>query len=193
MTDSSFCIEHVGSGCEFTDDGSPLSPEPRGMGTGGGESGGVWQTYFVVPGGLTLQIFDSAGPACEMHQFSLQPYGDADIWACENSTPRPDVMDLAVTKGNTTQVATIRRQPTLDVAESDPVTTTGYRIGDIPVTIDDTLPWLLVVDRATGTIVGYVRSEEFNTPSFDNVVLVYNETGKRIGKLDDSWQLAAGA
>lgn len=193
MTESSFCIEHkdLGSGCSYTDDGRPLPSVPQEMSYGSGaNSDDVWTTYFIVPSGLTLQVLDSVGPTCEMHRFSLEPYGDADLWACENSMPQPDVMDLAVTKGNRIEVATIQRpRESKDLPKIDPVTTTGYRIGDTPGTIDDTLPWLLVVDRTTGEVVGFVLRLEHETPTFDNIVLVYDETGKRIGQLDDNWQL----
>lgn len=74
--------------------------------------------------------------------------------------------------------------------QSDPVTTTGYRIGDTPGTIDGALPWVLVVD-STGTVVGYVKSFEYDTPGFDQVVLVYDEIGTRIGQLGGNWQVLA--
>ncbi|HQZ35056.1 MAG TPA: hypothetical protein PK020_11565 [Ilumatobacteraceae bacterium] len=195
MTESSFCVSFTGAACHYTDDGSPLSEEPQGMETAGGSSigvdgKGIWRMYFIVPSGLTLQLFDDVGSACEMHQFPLEPYADADLWACENAMPEPALIDLAVIKGDRTQVATIQRPPALNMPTSDPVTTTGYRVGDTPANVDNTLPWLIVVDQ-TGTVVGYVKRFEYDLPSFDHVVLVYDELGARIGELGGDWQLLA--
>lgn len=198
MSATQFCIRPTG-GCEISGDGTPLPDQPQSFQSGGDSGGGKWTEYLIGPEGVDFRLFDRNGPACEMHQFSLQPYGNANVWACENTGDRPDLLDLEATKEGRSRVATIEEPNITNGPISDPVTTTGVRIGDSADVANATanpanpLQWLLVVSQRTGKVVGYVKRFELETPAFDGVVLVYDEVGSRIGELGDDWQVLSGA
>ena len=113
MTESSYCIRFMdGSSCASTPDGSPMSAGPQAFSGGGGtqpaEPGGVtWERFLIVPADVQLQLMVNGEPACEMHRFSLEQFGNAALWACESTSAVPSVVDLAVTRGDRTLIATI--------------------------------------------------------------------------------------
>lgn len=203
MTESSFCIQTQDAGnCEWTDDGTELADDPRELDIGETGTGERWARYAIVPPDVDVQFFDQEGPACEMFEFDLAPYSTASLWACEGTRPPAmswqqwgnSLWDLSLTKGGRTLVATMARPRTTATPMSDPVTTTGYRIGDQappvdPAAADPVGPYLLVED-ADARVVGFVRTNEYANPSFDGIVLTYDEQGRRNGQLDkDGWHL----
>ncbi len=203
MTDSSFCVRtQDSSGCESTDDGTPLADTPRSIDVNASGNGDKWLRYAIAPSGVQVRFVDSAGQACDMFEFSLAPYSTASLWACEGNRPagmnwqqwHGSLWDLIVTRNDRTLIATMTRPITTATPMSDPITTTGYRIGDSAPTTDPATkgsvgPWLLVVDD-NSRIVGYVRTNEYANPSFDGIVLTYDEQGLRNGELNrNGWRL----
>ena len=113
MTDSSFCIKSAtGGNCMFTDGGTPLPEGPQGFSAGSGtglttEDGTpFWTLAAITNTSVELQFYAYGSPACEMHSFPLTAYGDAVVWACESSTPVPDHLELAASKGRQTLLST---------------------------------------------------------------------------------------
>lgn len=205
MTESSFCLRSQGgSGCESTGDTTPLPETPRGLDLGGSRSNdGTWARTAIAADGVEVQFYDEHGPACDMHQFSLAPYSTASLWACEGTQATPEDVpdwfnafsDVAITKDGRTLVATVSRPTLAALPIADPVTTTGFHIGDPAPATDpattsaDLGPWLLVAD-STDRIVGYVLTNDYATPPFDGIVLVKDELGARIGHVgSDGWHL----
>ncbi len=199
MTATTFCLlAGASSACSDALDAAS-SGQSVGFssgGTGGTDDAGrmFWTKYFLVPADIEqLALFSATGPACEMHRFSLEQFGNAAVWACESTSPLPTILDLAAARDGRTLVANLDRPPGIVRPISDPVTATGYHIGDLPdladLTVDRDRPpaWQLAVSAVDGKIVGFVKSFELYQPTFDHVTLVYGELGERIGQLGVPW------
>lgn len=198
MTDSSFCIKSAdGGNCMFTDGGIPMPEDPQGF--VGGSSGGTledgtpfWNLSAITNTSVDLQFYAYGSPACEMHSFPLTTYGDAVVWACESTTPVPDNLELAATKGRQTLISTVEFfGPSADYQRPDPVEVTGAAIGDpIPngPAPDPTNPpyWVAIGDSAS-RVVGYSYGTAlFGQPSASAEalpIIVYDEAGSRVGVL----------
>ncbi|TPW14736.1 MAG: hypothetical protein FD127_1231 [Acidimicrobiaceae bacterium] len=70
------------------------------------ENGGQrWAATAITPAGVELQFYADGAPACEMHTFPMTTYGDAVLWACENTTPVPEKIEIAATREERTLIA----------------------------------------------------------------------------------------
>lgn len=70
---------------------------------GGGDQDGTWDRHFIVAAdtsGVRLTI--DGLPVCDMRRFSLETYGNAAVWACEGTSPPPELVDVEITDGGTT-------------------------------------------------------------------------------------------
>ncbi len=93
-TPSSFCIRRVdgGSGCSFRGDGSNMFDEPQTLpqiGMNVRHADGRWALDILAPLDVQLRLISNGTPPCELQPFTLQPYADAALWACESTSPAP--------------------------------------------------------------------------------------------------------
>lgn len=195
MTESSYCIRHDGgSGCAFTDDGSPLPDEPNGVELGASttnlDGGGQrWTLDAIAPTGVELQFYTNGSPACQMHAFPMTDFGDAVFWACENTTAVPAATELAATRGGRTLIAPV---DLLDSSSGpDPADVTGAVIGQpvppgSPPDLNNPPFWVAVAD-STGNVVGYALGSDIAGQPDPNVssrpVVVYDNHVRPIGTL----------
>jgi hypothetical protein len=107
-TPSRFCIRHDnGSGCSSTADGSNMFDEPFYLPFIGGNmdpSSGRWALNYLAPLDVQLRLLSNSTPPCELQPFTLEPYAEAALWACESTSPAPFWYTIEAARGDDTIV-----------------------------------------------------------------------------------------
>lgn len=106
-TPSSFCIRtDSGSGCSFTVDGSNMFDQPQTLPYIGMSNGvdGPWSLRVLAPLDVQLRLISNSTPPCELQSFTLQPYADVALWACESTSSAPTSYTIEGVRGDDTIV-----------------------------------------------------------------------------------------
>jgi hypothetical protein len=84
-------------------DGSNLFDEPHSLPVIGGniDPTGRWALTVLAPLDVQLRLLSST-PPCELQPFTLQPYAEVALWACESTSPVPMWYTLEGVRGDDT-------------------------------------------------------------------------------------------
>ena len=72
----------------------------------------LWYAVEVVPNDIDhVELLHNGEPACQMERFPLEEVGNANMWACESTGPKPSPVELSVTRGNETVTTDGKLEP----------------------------------------------------------------------------------
>jgi hypothetical protein len=106
-TPSSFCIRvDDGSGCVSKGDGSNLFDVPLTLPFIGmhQHASGPWTLSLLAPLDVQLRLISNSTPPCELQPFTLQPYAEVALWACESTSAKPVWYTIQGARGDDTVV-----------------------------------------------------------------------------------------